>query len=1160
MVLFRVLGPLEAVGDRGPVDLKGPRHRAVLARLLVAKGRVVPVTRLIDDLWEGDAPDRAQGAVQTFVGALRKALEPDRPPRTPARLLVTVPPGYALRADEVDAWRFEAAVAGAARSLAEGRPGEVRTALGEALGLWRGPAYAEFADRPWARGEAARLDELRLLAVERRAEAALALGEAGESVPDLRDHVAAHPLREDGRRLLALALYRTGRQGEALATLRQARDMLRAELGVDPAPALRRLESAILAHDPALTAPAPAAPRPVDPASPATSPPAAGPPAAGSPATGLPAPASPAAPAQPVHPTSPATSPPAPTPPAVSPAAVPPAGGADPTAAGSPSAPPSAAAPSARTPVDAPAAAAAPSPVVPAVPPTSPAAPLDLPPAAPHPFVGRDAELAQLDQAAREARLVLVSGTAGVGKTALVRVFADRLAAAGWTTAWATCPEGAPTAWPWTRIQQTLAAAGHPPPPTPAARFERHRAIASYLAGIPHPVLLVFDDVHLADEDTLDLLTSLAHPDTGRLLVVATYRSTEITPALTAALARAARAEPARVYPGGLPEARVRELVETLTGREPTPADVRAIHGRSAGNPFFVRELTRLWEADPELRSVPAGVRDVLRHRLARLTDTARTHLRQASVLGRDVDLDVLVALAGDEDAVLDSVESALRAGFLVEPAPDRLRFAHALVQETLYEDIAHARRARWHAEAADVLERTRPDDVDALAHHLLRAGRRVADARTARYTRAAAERAERRFAPHQAAALWRETLDRSAPADRPAAVAGLVRALAVTGDLEQARRHRAEAIPEVEDDPVLTARTIGSFDVPALWTTNDDEALSARLVHAAERALRALPPGHDADRARLLVTIAMERRADPGRRGLAAALEAEAIARRLDDPPLLALALNGRFLQTCHRAGLAPDRARLGDELLDLSARHGLVTFEVLGHLIAVQARTALADLPAADRHAAAADALADRHDLPLVGVFTTWYAALRLAVTGRRAEAAAAYRAAASRLTGAGMPGVERGILPLALLSLGEVVPDADWGPYEPWARPITLLAQGKRAEALAAVVPDSPHDLLFEARTCLHAALAVEAGDRPTAARLYHALLPAADELAGAGSGLVSFGPTAHHLGTLAALLGRHDEAAAHHRRARELADRLGAPQWTPPRPAAPPPARS
>ncbi|MFE9748918.1 BTAD domain-containing putative transcriptional regulator [Saccharothrix saharensis] len=1027
MVSFRVLGPVEAVGERGPADLKGPRHRAVLARLLVAGGRVVPVTRLVDDLWDGDAPEGAVGAIQTFVGALRKALEPDRPPRTPSRLLVTVPPGYALRTEDVDARRFETAVAESAPLLAGGRARDARALLDEALGLWRGPAYGEFADRPWAHGEAARLDEVRLLAVERRAEAALALGDAAAAVPDLRAHVTAHPWREDGRRLLALALYRTGRQGEALAVLRQSREVLRAELGVDPGHALRRLEADILTHSPTLV------PHPPPPVRSTT------------------------------------------------------------------------------------------------------------------PFIGRADELAELTDAARTGRrLALISGTAGAGKTALARELTGRLAAEGWTTAWGDCPEDAPAAWPWTRIADTLAAAGHPPPAPLADRFRWHRAIGAHLARMPHPVLLVFDDVHRADEDTLALVTALAADhDAGRVLIVATYRSTEIPAALTAALGRAARTEPTRVYLGGLSEPQVRDLVEATTDRTPTDADVRAIHARSGGNPFFVRELTRLWETDPALRTVPAGVRDVLRHRLDRLAATARTHLRQASVLGRDVDLDVLIPLAGDEDEVLDSVESALLAGFLVEPDAERLRFAHALVHETLYDDIPHARRARWHAAAADIIERLRPDDVEAVAHHLLRAGTRADPDRTARYTRAAAERAERRFAPHQAAALWRETVARS-PHD-PAAVAGLVRALAVTGELEQSRRLRAEAVTGAGGDPVLIARTVGAFDVPALWTTNDDEALSARLAAAAEHALNALPPGHETERARLLITIAMERRADTGPRGRAAAREAEDIARDLDDPSLLALALNGRFLHTCDRAGLAPDRARIGAELLALATRHGLVPFEVLAHLILGQARTALADLTAADHHAAAAEALADRHDLPLVAVFTTWYRALRLAVTGRRDEAGAAYRAAASRLAGAGMPGVERGLLPLARLSLGDV-PDVDYGPYEPWARPIVLLSQGKRAEALATSIPDSPHDLLFEARTCLHAVVAVEAGDRPTAQRLYTALLPAAGELAGAGSGLVAFGPIAHHLGNLATALGRPELAAEHHRRAKELTTLLGAPQWT------------
>jgi len=198
--------------------------------------------------------------------------------------------------------------------------------------------------------------------------------------------------------------------------------------------------------------------------------------------------------------------------------------------------------------------------------------------------------------------------------------------------------------------------------------------------------------------------------------------------------------------------------------------------------------------------------------------------------------------------------------------------------------------------------------------------------------------------------------------------------------------------------------------------------------------------------------------------------------------------------------------------------------TFEVLGHLILVQASAALADLDRAGEHAAAADRLAERYGLPVVSIFTDFYRALRLAVTGRRAEAEAAYRTVAARLPGTGMFGVEPGILPLALLSLG--VPVDDCGPYEPWTRPVTLLRQGDRAGAVAAAlgVPESPRDLLFEARTCLHASVAVHTGDRRLLERLYAQLQPASGELAGAGSGLVTFGPVARYLGDLARALDR------------------------------------
>ncbi|MCO6005456.1 AfsR/SARP family transcriptional regulator [Actinoallomurus purpureus] len=646
-VTFGVLGPVTAWDAAGePIDLKGPRHRAVLARLIVARGRVVPVTRLADDLW-ADPPSNAVGAIRTFVAALRRALEPARPPRTPALLLVTEGPGYALRAapDAVDAWRFEGALAAAVPS------GDALVRLEEALGWWRGPAYAEFADEPWARAERSRLAELRLHAIERHAEARLDLGLAAEAVADLDAHVAGHPWREHAWRLLALALYRTGRQADALAVLRRARALLVEELGLDPGPALRDLEADILGQ--------------------------------------------------------------------------------------------------------------------------------------------------------------------------------------------------------------------------------------------------------------------------------------------------AARLDPA---PGG---AAARVWAQTAAAYD---------------------------------RAVPSGAR-------ARLESTV-----------------------------------------------------------------------------------------------------------------------------------------------------GLLRDLAVTGGggLVEARRHRVAAIEAAEElgDPELTARVIGAYDVPAIWTRVDDPDQAARVVAAAERALTAIPPtGYDAARARLLATIALESRGTRTDRGPRAARQAEEIARRLDDPTLLVFALNAVFMQSFERAGLAPRRDEIGAELVALSARHGLSTFEILGHLIRLQARSALADFAGADEHAAAADRLAERHERPLVEVFTRWYAALRTAVTGPAAQAETAYRDAATHLPDAGMPGLERGLLPLALLCLRvrhglpvQVHEHTDWGPYGPWVRPLLLQAEGRRPAAVAALreVPDPPRDLLLEALWCLTARAAIAVGDRETMERAYAELSPARAELAGAGSGLLTVGPVARHLDDLATAL--------------------------------------
>ncbi|WP_067862624.1 BTAD domain-containing putative transcriptional regulator [Nocardia shimofusensis] len=267
MIRIQVLGALTAADERGELDLGGPRQRGVLARLLVARGEVVPVDRLIDDLWRGEPPPRALGALQAYVSNLRRLLEPQRPPRAPATVLISRAPGYAVRlsTEAVDAWAFGADMHAAAGQL---DPRERRRALERGLSRWQGPAYAAYAVESWASAEAARLEELRVSAREQLAAGLLELDEPAQAAAQAEVLSREHPLREEAWRLLALARYRSGRQADALAALRQAREALAEELGIDPGPALARLEADILAQRIPLPEKVVLAPLPVDAPSP----------------------------------------------------------------------------------------------------------------------------------------------------------------------------------------------------------------------------------------------------------------------------------------------------------------------------------------------------------------------------------------------------------------------------------------------------------------------------------------------------------------------------------------------------------------------------------------------------------------------------------------------------------------------------------------------------------------------------------------------------------------------------------------------------------------------------------------------------------------------------------------------------------------------------
>jgi predicted ATPase/DNA-binding SARP family transcriptional activator len=250
---FGVLGPLQVLQEGQSVRITGPRERALLAVLLLRPGEVVSADRLIDLLWGDEVPGNAPNALQAVVTRLRKALGPHG-----KDLLVTRTPGYALAVspDQVDALRFQGLLDQAAR-LPDSDPATASVLLEQALGLWRGPALQDLADQPLAQQEIARLEELRLAALEARMEAELAQGRHIEVIGELQSLVAAHPLRERFRSQLMLALYRAGRQADALEVYQQTRAVLGEELGLDPEPALQALHQQILRQDPSLAAPVP---------------------------------------------------------------------------------------------------------------------------------------------------------------------------------------------------------------------------------------------------------------------------------------------------------------------------------------------------------------------------------------------------------------------------------------------------------------------------------------------------------------------------------------------------------------------------------------------------------------------------------------------------------------------------------------------------------------------------------------------------------------------------------------------------------------------------------------------------------------------------------------------------------------------------------------
>lgn len=1103
MTTIGVLGPVWATRDDAMINLGAPRQRAVLARLVAEDGHVLSVDRLVEDLWSGDPPPRAQAALQVYVSNLRRALEPDRPSRAPARILVTVAPGYALRLPtaDVDAWRFEALLR-AATPDAEHRPVAAVSSLNEALACWNGATpYAEFVGEPWADRESERLSQLRLTAVEQRAQLLLDLARPNEVVYDLDPHVREHPLRERAAMLLAVALYRLGRQAEALDVLRAVRATLAEQLGIDPSRELRSLETDLLRQSPRLEATA-ATIAPPDPA--------AGPP--------------------------------------------------DPT-----------------TPF------------------------CHAPTASAHPgrALGRAAELARLRAAADSAAgaglgICWVGAEAGAGKSTLAHHFAHSLAANGWHSVTGTCPqvEGAPPAWAWHEV--VTAAHRHLPPDeaeahglrllldfgtpveTPGEYDEFHlrQALAAYLSRLTRqgPLLVLIEDVHRADGETLRILRHLAAAlARAPVLVVTTYRPDEVTDDLAAARAALAGVPAVDLELGGLDADAVTELLRRH-GVDTTDTELlRTVRDRSAGNPLFTIELAKLIAAEgpaAALNGIPAGLGHVLARRLARLPAAAQTVLRHAAVFGADAAVDTLLAVdGGPEEAVLDGLEAGVTAGLLVEPAAGRVQFAHALMRDVLYHSVPLLRRTRIHRRILTVLQEQRFADVAAMGRHALAALTPSTAADAIGHLAAAARRAGDLGAPREAAALWAGALRAADLAPATAAhtrldlQCSLATASALAGDVLTARAARGEAVRLASGigDPTAIHAALTCFDAPITWTIRPDRLVDEPLVRLLERELSRVGDDRPQLRSRLLSVLAFEIEGADQDRADEVTREGLWLARRQDDPAVLCRALNARYFVTvapAHRDELPA----VGRELLATAEAAGLTAYRCEAHHILYQAALADADFDRARHHVDRAVEEATTGQLGLILAVMGWFTGLCALFRGDLDEASRRYAEISDRMSRVGGPnaaamGLMGRFTVLSTIGrghevIGEIrqvharVPDDT---HDVLAH--ALLSAGDHAEARAVWRPDAPirPDYLWLYWMTLRGQVAARLGDAPAARRCYRELLPWAGRFAGLECGTISLGPVDQTLAELAATLGEPTAAAVHRDAGLRLARTAGAVPW-------------
>ncbi|MGZ4610705.1 MAG: BTAD domain-containing putative transcriptional regulator [Actinomycetes bacterium] len=857
-----VLGEVSASRDGAPVDLGGLKQRAVLALLVLARGDVVPADRLVDSLWGAAQPRNGTGALHSYLSHLRRRLEPDRNARSREGLIARQGPGYVLRVstDTVDAWRFERLVREAS---GHEDPSARAAALTEALGLWRGPAFADFAGEPWVEAEVARLHGLREHSQEQLLATRLDLGESAVLVPEIERLVAQDPLREERWRMLVLALYRAQRQADALGALRRARKTLADELGVDPGPALRELEREVLSQSPSLDAPrTPAAAGPTPPPPP--------------PSTAAPAPPTP-----PIPPRVPARSHQAPAPDALvdrdrevdelrgcledawsgmGRLAL----------------------------VEGPAG------------------------------IGKSRLLTEVRRMAAEHDAAVLSARGsqmerefgfGAVRQLFETVLADPTRRGALLSGAAASAAG---------VFDAAADVEHEGADGSFAVLHGLYWLTVNLAA-DGPVLLAVDDLQWCDTGSLRFFAYLLRRIEGLpVLLVTTLRTGEAhdNEELLAGLVDDVATVPVRPQPLSL--AAVHDLVRSNLGEPADDVFVGACHRTTSGNPLLLRQLLRALKSDkvrPDASHADTvtaigsrAVSSMVLMRLGRLPQPCTAVARSIAVLGDDAELPAVAELAGlPESEVATAVAVLARAEVLRDEYP--LGFVHPLIRDAVYRDLPPGEREMQHQRAARVLDATRAT-AEQIAAHLLQVPRRAdpwvvdmlraaaataakrgaSEGAAAYLTRALAEPPDAQSQPHVLVELGRVEVMVDGPAalqhlreaydtlpderDRAAVAQMLARTMVFAGGLGEAtsfaRRAAAELSPELVDERqgLLALERISGFmhgldeqdwrrcDLPEIVGTGP----GARML-AAESAWERLIDGVGRDRCLELCQFALEGR-----------------------------------------------------------------------------------------------------------------------------------------------------------------------------------------------------------------------------------------------------------------------------------------------------------